>query len=252
MKKAIWILFFVVAVIWTALAFGAASIARWASDAIATPSVSMAMQSSQTAIPQVSETLKTQIDSGVALAGKGIDQAADAVANATAAASAAVGNIPALPALPALPAMPAMPAWVNEWLGPEWVAYIKEWAAWAKASSGGAASGAVQAATSSAQATLDASLAAAREASQKAGEAASGAVQAAQATPLTQLASQAGTEARPWLAAAIGWLVPIVWGVWFVGLLVGLVATVLLAWLVGRFTSGGSGGTGLRPTPSRI
>jgi hypothetical protein len=101
-----------------------------------------------------------------------------------------------------------LPEWVTQWLAPEWVQWIKEWGAWAKAATG------------------------------------AGGAQVAQgvASQASSLTSQAGASAEavtPWLASAVGWLVPIVWITWGMGLMMIFVVTLIALWLVGQFHGGG-------------
>jgi hypothetical protein len=48
----------------------------------------------------------------------------------------------------------------------------------------------------------------------------------------------------PWLARVVGWLVPIVWVIWGIGLILGLLLTLIAQWGASRLI----GGTGSGPT----
>jgi hypothetical protein len=64
------------------------------------------------------------------------------------------------------------------------------------------------------------------------------ATQAAQATFNQTAASSVNATAAavaPWIASAASWLVVIVWIIWGIGMFVGLVATLIGQWLLGRF-----------------
>lgn len=39
----------------------------------------------------------------------------------------------------------------------------------------------------------------------------------------------------PWLADVVGWLVPIVWVIWGIGVILGLLLTLIAQWGVSRF-----------------
>jgi hypothetical protein len=39
----------------------------------------------------------------------------------------------------------------------------------------------------------------------------------------------------PWLAVVVGWLVPIVWVIWGIGVILGLLLTLIAQWGVSRF-----------------
>jgi hypothetical protein len=232
MKKAIWILFIFAAFIWTAFAFAASGLARWTSEAIATA------PNSSSSWTNTTETVTTAVTAPVN----------EAVSAASAAISKLGANVPPLPALPPMPAMPPVPEWVNQWLGPEWTKSLQEWGAWAKAVAG---SPQIANVPNTANAPNSATAPAATATNETLSNTAVAATQAA-STKATQLAEQAratAVAASPWLASMVGWLVPIVWLLWGIGLLVGFVSTLVLQWLVGRMSGGGSsGGSG---TPAR-
>lgn len=247
MKKVIWILFVVLALIWTALAFAASGLARWTSDAIAserlaatTATVTRSVTKTITdASGQVTERVTQAVTQpvGEAVAGA-VQQSIDATKGAVGAA---------VPAMPALPPLPPMPEWVNQWLGPQWVQSIKEWGVWAKAAAGvGAAqlSDAVGAAAPVANTTP-------AQASSSATEVVTQTTEAA-ANRVSTLAAQAGgsvAAVTPWLASIVGWLVPIVWIVWGVGLLLGFVVTLIAQLLLGRIFGSGPHNPTTRATP---
>jgi hypothetical protein len=229
MKKAIWILFIFAALVWTAFAFAASGLARWTSDAIA------AAPNSSSSWATATETATTAVTAPVN----------DAVGAATAAISKLGASVPPLPALPPMPAMPPVPEWVNQWLGPEWTQSLREWGAWAKAAAGSPQTANVP---NSATTTAPAATASSETSSNTAAAATQAATQAAsvKATQLAEQARSTAVAASPWLASMVGWLVPIVWVLWGIGLLVGFVSTLVLQWLVGRMSGGGSnGGSGM-------
>ena len=53
----------------------------------------------------------------------------------------------------------------------------------------------------------------------------------------------------PMLGTAVGWLVPLVWIVWGLGLAVMLVLAVLAHWLIGRLNGRSNGRTPTEPSP---
>jgi hypothetical protein len=236
MKKALWILFIAAALIWTAFAFAAAGLARWTSDAIA------AEPSNNSSWTQTTKTMTTSV----------IAPVNEVVSSATAALNTLGANVSAnVPPLPTLPAMPPVPAWVDQWLGPEWTQSLREWGAWAKAAAGVGAPAAANApnapnAASTPSATTTASAATTTSEAINNNASAVTETASAKAAQLAEQARASAVAASPWLASIIGWLVPIVWVIWGVGLLVGFVATLVLQGIIGRFMGGGSN----RPTGS--
>lgn len=247
MKKAIWILFIVAALIWTAFAFAAAGLARWTSEAIAVGPIN---NSSWT---QTTKTVTTSVTTPI---NEAVSSATAALNTLGANVSANVPPLPALPPMPAMPAMPPMPpvpAWVDQWLGPEWTQSLREWGAWAKAVAGvGAPAAANPANALNAPSTPSANTTPAATTTSEALNNTATTVTETATVKATQLAEQArasAVAASPWLASIVGWLVPIVWVIWGIGLLVGFVATLVLQWVVGRMSGGG--GSGSNGTPSR-
>jgi hypothetical protein len=238
MKKALWILFIVAALIWTAFAFAAAGLARWTSDAIA-----VGPNSSWT------QTTKTVTTSVTAPVNEALNSATAALNTLGANVSANVPPLPAMPSMPPMPPMPPVPAWVDQWLGPEWTQSLREWGAWAKAAAGVSASQAnIPSAANTASSAITTASAGAIT-SETLNNAATAATEAA-STKAAQLAEQArasAAAASPLLASVVGWLVPIVWVLWGMGLLVGFLSTLVLQWALKRM-SGGGGNSG---TPSR-
>ncbi len=220
-KKVIWISFVTIALIWTALAWVASGLARWTSDAITTERLAQATQQvaltaetvtrSMTntlteASGKVTERVATEVTQPASEAVAGVAQETVDAAKGAVAMSDAVGASETGP--PPTPTMPPLPEWVTQWLAPEWIQWIKEWGAWAKAATG------------------------------------AGGAQLAQgvASQASSLTSQAGASAEavtPWLASAVGWLVPIVWITWGMGLMMIFVVTLIALWLVGQFHGGG-------------
>jgi hypothetical protein len=238
MKKGLWILFIVAALIWTTFAFAAAGLARWTSDAIA------AGPSNNSSWTQTTKTVTTTVTAPV---NEAVNSATAALNTLGANVSA---NVPTLPALPPMPPMPPVPAWVDQWLGPEWTQSLREWGAWAKAAAGVGTPAAanVPNVPSTPNATTTATAATTTEALNNTTTAVTEAA-SAKAAQLAEQARASAVAASPWLASIVGWLVPIVWVLWGIGLLVGFVATLVLQWVVGRMSGGGGGGG--NDTPSR-
>lgn len=221
MKKVIWISFVTIALIWTALAWVASGLARWTSDAITTERLAQATQQvaltaetvtrSMTntlteASGKVTERVATEVTQPLSEAVAGVVQETVDAAKSAVAMSGAVGAGKTGP--PPTPTMPPLPEWVTQWLAPEWVQWIKEWGAWAKAAAG-------------------------------AGDAQVAQGVASQASSLTSQAGASAEGVTPWLANVVGWLVPIVWIIWGMGLMMIFVVTLIALWLVGRFHGGG-------------
>jgi hypothetical protein len=108
---------------------------------------------------------------------------------------------------------------------------MQEWGAWAKAAAG--ASLAPNTSTVNPPAAAPPAVAATNDALRnQAADLANTA--SAKATQLAEQTRASVVAAAPWLASIVGWLVPIVWVIWGIGLLVGFVATLVLQWGVGR------------------
>ncbi len=256
MKKAIWILFIVAALIWTVFAFAAAGLARWTSDAIAMGPNSGWTQTTESVTKAVTAPMNEAVGAATA-----------AIGTIGAGVSANIPSLPAIPTMlamppiPSMPPVPPVPAWVDQWLGPEWTQSLREWGAWAKAAVGVAAATVNAPATPTTPNAPDAPDApgsattttpAASSSNETLRNTAAAATQAAseKATKLAEQARATAVAASPWLASVVGWLVQIVWALWGIGLLVGFISTLLLQWVVGRI-SGGDGSGGVNGTPSR-
>lgn len=244
MRKAIWILFAVFALLWTLLAWSASGLARWTAEAIASEQTAQSARQLAQSTANAARSLTQAAAAATNKAAEGaaavtpptgdaataaVQQSIEAAKNAAAAASSAAANLPPLP------------PWVDQWLGPEWAQWLRDQV---KQSSGAAAQSA-QAASAAAAATLDAAAATAAASGSVAQKATQDATQAA-AEALKRsadtLAAQAGLPAgatvsnvAPWLAKAVGWLVPLVWIIWGIGLLIAFVATFVAQWVVGQF-----------------
>ena len=122
MKKAIWISFVTIALIWTALAWVASGLARWTSDAITTERLAQATQQlaltaetvtrSMTntlteASGQVTERVATEVTQPVSEAVAGVAQETVDPAKGAVAMSGAVGASETWP--PPTPTMPPLP-----------------------------------------------------------------------------------------------------------------------------------------------
>lgn len=179
MKKLLWILFVVAALIWTAMAFAAAGLARWTADVVASPPATVATNAStaSTASTMVQTTQKTPVADGASAAGArqvNLGEVASQQVTTTSKSTTTTTDLPPTP----LPALPPMPAWVNEWLGAEWVTAIKEWTAWAQYASGISADAAQHAAAKAATDAIAAASAATSAASVAAASAADSAASA--------------------------------------------------------------------------
>jgi hypothetical protein len=218
MKKAIWILFVTLTLIWTGFAFLSAGIARWTSDAIAsdrfaetTQYVALTSERMTQKLTDASGRVTEQVTATVTQAVGEEQQPMDGSTGAVTAPDASTTSVPVLPPLP---------EWVNQWLAPEMVHSIEEWGAWAN-SAAKAGKGAV---ADAANATARAVPEAARQAT-------------TQSTTMTGDAAAQSSKAvdAPWLADVVGWLVPIVWVIWGIGVVIGLLVTLIAQWGVSRF-----------------
>ena len=218
MKKAIWTLFVTLTLIWTGFAFLAAGLARWTSDAIASDRLAETTQYVALASERVTQKLTDatgrvteQVTATVTQADGEEQQSID---GSTVAATA-----PTAPSASA-PPLPPLPEWVNQWLDPEMVQSIKEWGVWAKSAANAGKVAVANAANESARAVPEAARQAATQSRTMTGD----------------LAAQASKAAdAPWLADVVGWLVPIVWVIWGIGLILGLLLTLLAQWGASRY-----------------
>ncbi len=218
MKKAIWTLFVTLTLIWTGFAFLAAGLARWTSDAIASDRLAETTQYVALASERVTQKLTDatgrvteQVTATVTQADGEEQQSID---GSTVAATA-----PTAPSASA-PPLPPLPEWVNQWLDPEMVQSIKEWGVWAKSAANAGKVAVANAANESARAVPEAARQAATQSRTMTGD----------------LAAQASKAAdAPWLADVVGWLVPIVWVIWGIGLILGLLLTLIAQWGASRY-----------------
>lgn len=219
MKKAIWILFVTLTLIWTGGAFLAAGLARWTSDAIASDRFAETTQYVALTSERVTQKL-TDTTGRVTeqVAAKVTPEVAEQqpIDGSTGAVTAPVAPADTASVLPPLPPLPPLPEWVNQLLAPEMVQSIKEWGAWAMSAAHAGKTAVTDAANASARATPEA----ATQSTTMAGDAVAQASKAADA---------------PWLADVVGWLVPIVWVIWGIGLILGLLLTLIAQWGVRRF-----------------
>jgi hypothetical protein len=240
MKKVIWILFVTLTLIWTAFAFLAAGLARWTSDAIASDLLAETTQYVALASERVTQKVT---DASVRVA----DQVATKVTQAVGDAAVSAEQLPAEdPTAPAAPILPPLPEWANQWLAPEMVQSIEEWGVWANSAARAGKAAVADAANESARVTPEALDEAAAQSVAMAGGAVAQAAEAADAATLQsaethQKADVAGVK---WLSGVVGWLVPIVWVIWGIGLILGLLLTLIAQWGVGRFV----GSSLLKPT----
>lgn len=243
MKKAIWTIFVILTLIWTAIAFCAAGLARWTSHAIASDRFAETTQ-------YVALTTEKMTQKLTDATGRVAEQVTTAVTQAVGGEAAGENQSPdngstgeAAPAASA-PTLPPLPEWVNQWLPPETVQSIKEWGAWAKSAANAGKAAVADAAKASARAAPEASKE--TQAPTVEVEAAVEASQAVEAAALPPAETHHKTVAAdaPWLADIVGWLVPIVWVIWGIGLILGLLLALLAQWGASRWI----GNPPLKPT----
>lgn len=213
MKKAIWILFVTLTLVWTGGAFLAAGLARWTADAIESARLAETTRHVALSSERMTRALTDTTD-------RVTEQIAESVAQAVGEAQQPIDGSPGAPTAPAesAPILPPLPAWVNQWMAPEMVQSIEEWGNWAKSAANVGTSAVADAAHDSARALPEA----ARQA----------------ASPSTAIMADAGGQApkaAAWLADLVGWLVPIVWVIWGIGLILGLLLTLMAQWGVSRW-----------------
>jgi hypothetical protein len=223
MKKAIWILFVTLTLIWTGFAFLSAGIARWTSDAIASDRFAETTQyvalTSERMTQKLTDATGRVTEQVTATVTQAVGEEQQPIDGSTGAVTAPVAPADGASTLPPIP---PLPEWVNQWLAPEMVQSIKEWGVWAN-SAVKAGKGAV---ADAANATARAVPEAARQAT-------------TQSTTITGDAAAQSSKAvdAPWLADVVGWLVPIVWVIWGIGLILGLLLTLIAQWAAGRFVA---------------
>jgi hypothetical protein len=277
MKKAVWALFAVFVIIWTALAWAAAGLAQWTADAVASDRVAHAAQQAAMvtesatraaaasvaeittqATNQAASALAQSTEAAKAAASQAARDATAAANQATRDATAAATNAAkaAAAAAATIPPPPPMPAWVSAWLPPELIQSVESWAAWVRSAAGTSAeitqlnlgkiaeeaSASAAAAASTATAASGTALAGAKEATAAAEQALAESAQRAAAAAAGIGAAASATT--PWIASIIGWLVPLVWVLWGVGLIAGLLVTLLARWFVGSLSGPRSTPTG--------
>lgn len=101
MKKAIWITFATVMLLWTGCAVLAAGLARWTSDAIASERLAQTAESVTRKLADATGQVTQQVETTLATSSS------------------------------ALPPLPPLPDWVDLLLDPEMVQSIKDWGVWA-------------------------------------------------------------------------------------------------------------------------
>jgi hypothetical protein len=251
MKKAIWILFVTLTLIWTGFAFLAAGLARWTSDAIASDRLAKTTQYVALTSERVTQKLT---DATGRVTGQVTAKVAQAVGGEAAGeqqpmdGSTVAAISPTVPAA-STPVLPPLPEWVDQWLAPEMVQSIKEWGVWAKSAANAGKVAVADVANASARAVPEAARQAAVRSTNMGGDAAAEATNAAEAAKPADPQSVETTNATDvsdtqWLADIVGWLVPIVWVIWGIGLILGLLLTLIAQWGVSRFV----GSSPLKPT----
>lgn len=218
MKKAIWILFATLTLIWTGFAFLSAGIARWTSDAIAsdrfaesTQYVALTSERMTQKLTDATGRVTEQVTATVTQAVGEEQQPIDGSTGAVTAPDAPTTSAPVLPPLP---------EWTNQWLSPETVHSIKEWGVWANSAAKAGKGAVADAANSTARAVPEAARQATTQSTTMSGDAAAQSSKALDA---------------PWLTDVVGWLVPIVWIIWGIGVILALLLTLIAQWGVSRF-----------------
>jgi hypothetical protein len=221
MKKAIWTLFVTLTLIWTGFAFLAAGIARWTSDAIASDRFAETTQyvalTSERVTQKLTDATGRATEQVTATMAQAVGEEQQSMDGSTGAATAPTAPSASAPVLPPLP---PLPEWVNQWLNPEMVQSIKEWGVWAKSAANAGKAAVADAANESARAVPEAGRQATNQSTTMTGDVAAKASKAADA---------------PWLADVVGWLVPIVWVIWGIGLILSLLLTLIAQWGASRF-----------------
>jgi hypothetical protein len=202
MKNVIWIVFVVLALIWTALAFAASGLARWTSDTIEFARLAKVTQEFARKTEKITNSVtQTLTDTSGQVTERVTATVMQPVSEAAAGLAAAAAT--------QVPLLPPLPEWVNQWLPHELMQSVKQVTQFA-----------VQTARDVSTATSGV------------------AAQAAQTTLNQATAAAVDTTAAaiaPWIASAADWLVVIVWVIWGVGLFIGLATTLIAHWLLGRF-----------------
>lgn len=228
MKTTIWTLFVTFTLIWTVLAFLAAGLARWTSDAIAsdlwaetTQSLAITSESVTRKFTDATARITEQVTTTVtqAAGSKTMDTNQQPVEAAKDGSSA-----------PTAPILPPLPEWVNQWLPPETVRSIEEWGVWANSAANAGKTAMADAANASARALPKAVNQS--KSTTNPGDLeveASHAVEAAD-VPSPEIQNKNNAADVPWLATLVGWLVPIVWVIWGTGLIFSLLLTLIAQW----------------------
>jgi hypothetical protein len=225
MKKVIWILFVTLTLLWTTFAFLAAGLARWTSDAIASDLLAETTQY----VANTSERVTQKLTDAT---GRVADQVATKVTQAVGDAAVSAEQLPAEdPTAPAAPILPPLPEWANQWLAPEMVQSIEEWGVWANSAARAGKAAVADAANETARAIPEA-----LNKTQPTTRVANLEVEASQPVEAAfpQSAETQNEADAPWLADVVGWLVPMVWVIWGIGLILGLLLTLAAQWGVSR------------------
>lgn len=202
MKKAIWIFFVTVMLIWTGFAVLAAGLARWTSDAIASERLAQTTESVTQKLADATGSVTQQVETAVR-------QVVDVSTGLP-----ATLNTPSA----VVPPLPPLPDWVNLLLDPEMVQSIKDWGVWAMH-------------------VAHAGKDALNDTAEPSSETVAQPLIAEQNPNLLNSVTRSETESagKPWLADLIGWLVPIVWVIWGIGFILFLSLTIIAQKLIHRF-----------------
>ena len=121
-KKAIWILFVTLTLIWTGVAFLGVGLARWTSDAIASDRFAETTQyvalTSERVTQKLTDTTGRVTEQVTATVTQAVGEEQQPIDGSTGAVTAPVAPADSAPILPPIP---PLPEWVNQWLAPEMV-----------------------------------------------------------------------------------------------------------------------------------
>ena len=241
MKKVIWTLFATFTLIWTVFAILAAGLARWTSDAIASDLVARTTHYVATTTEGVTKRIASASGRVAAQINQSVSEAVGStVVGEKPQPSAGSNDAAAAPAAstPAPTVLPPLPEWVNQWLGPEAAQSIKDWGVWAASAANAGKAAVADAAKASARTVPEALNKAANQASTTAaGNAPMEFYPPVEVVDLqtVEKSDEKAAAGVPWLSTVVGWLVPIVWAIWGIGMILGLLLTLVAHWGVTRF-----------------
>lgn len=240
MKRIIWSLFAALALIWTTFAFLAAGLARWTSDAIASDLWAETTQY----VAQTSERVTLKVTDAT---GRVAGQVATSLTRAVGDEQQSVDGSMGAATAPADPILPPLPDWVDDWLAPETVQSIEEWGVWANAAANAGQAAVADAANATARAIPK--VRNPLQSTTMTGDLEVEASHPVESGDLESVETNHGTDVAdaPWLADLVGWLVPIVWVIWGIGLILGILLTLVAQWGASQWL----GNSALKPTSPR-